>query len=117
MSVESNITKTDAWFRSEDKTLEFTVFQADGVTAENISGWALEYQLCNLDNSAIFSKTTGAAEIVITDGPNGVCQVTIVDTDTDALTKTKFKHELGRTDAGFEATLVHGTVQIQRACT
>lgn len=116
MSVESKITLSDTWFRGEDKTLEFTVFQKDGVTVQNIAGWTLEYELCQLDGTAIFTKTTGGSTIVITDAVNGVLQVLVLDTDTDALTKTKFKHELRRTDDGFEATLVHGTVRIDEAC-
>lgn len=118
MSVESNIQLSDFWFRGEDKTIEFTVFQADGTTAQDITGWALQFELCDLADPPVsqFIKTT-VSGIVITDAANGVLEVTILDTDTDPLAPGKFQYELRRTDAGLEAVLAHGTAQIQRACT
>jgi len=116
MSVESNITKDDNWFRDEDKIIEFTVFQPDGVTKENITGYAMEFILCNLDESVVFTKTTGAAQITITDGPNGLLEVEIDEADTAALVAGKFKYEIQRTDVGLVSKLAHGTALIQQAC-
>jgi len=117
MSVEVNFVKDDNWFRGEDKTLEFTVFQPDGTTPQNITGWTLAFTFCDLQEVTKFTKTTPSASgITITNPTGGVLEVFIPDTDTELLDAGKFKHELRRTDPGLEATLAHGGVLLQKAC-
>lgn len=118
MSVESNITAEDNWFRAENKILEFTVKKADGVTGEDITGWSLRYELCTETEVEVFFKdNSSGGGITITDAPNGVLQVDVDAGDTSAESPGKFKHELRRTDVGDEAQLVHGTVLLQQGCT
>jgi len=118
MSVESNFTKSDQWFRGEDKTLQFTI-TSDGTTAVDISGWSLQFILCNLDGTTVFTKdnVVSGGGINITNPTNGVLEVDIDDVDTDPLLVEKFKYELRRSDTGLEAVLAHGTAFIQQACT
>ena len=115
MSVEVNITQSDNWFIDEDKVIEFTVLQSDDLTPEDITTWALEYVLCDSAEVAQFTKTVGSG-ITITDGPNGVLEVAVADSDTASLTAGKFSHRLRRTDLGLEAVLAHGAVLLQSIC-
>lgn len=115
MSVESNIDKADMWFRGEDKVLEFTVYQSDGETLQDITGWALSFDLCNSAFVSQINKTSGSG-ITITDPTNGVLQVAIDDVDTDSLEPASYRYELKRTDSGSESVLAHGFAVLQRAC-
>lgn len=115
MSVESDIPRTSYWFRTETKVLEFTIYQADGVTPENITGYSITFEFCQNDYTTVYSKTVGSG-IVLTDAVNGVLQVTVDPADTSALTPGVYRYALKRTDAGSEAVLAHGTVLLQRSC-
>lgn len=118
MAIRDDIDESDDFYTGEDKTLTFTIYQSDGATPQNITGWALSYtwkrQLSDADSAAVLTKTTGGG-IVLTTPTDGVCTVTIADTDTDALTARTYRHELKRTDAGSETVLTTGTVVLQQA--
>ena len=118
MAIQDNITKDDDLYANEDKTLTFTVYQSDGTTAQNITGWALSYLWKRLpsdaDASAVLTKTTSSG-ITLTTPSSGICTVTIADTDTVDLNPQTYQHELKRTDAGSETVLTTGTVLLQRA--
>ena len=122
MPQKVDITPDDEWFTGTDKTLQFSVVDADG-TAVNITGWALEWALYNNKDlrkgaSALITRTTGAATISITDGAGGVCQVSVTDDLTDGLAGANtplYYHELRRTDAGNEDVLAYGAVTIRQS--
>ena len=122
MAKEFNIVASDGWFVGEDKTLEVYCKQPDGITEQDMTGWALTYELMleRGSSSAEFSKTVGSG-IAIGNGlaTGDLATVTIADTDTEALgttgwvkgTKT-FYHRLRRTDSGSETMLMYGTVEL-----
>lgn len=114
MAIEANITKDDGWYLGEDKSLAFTVYQSDGTTPQDMTGWALSWRIkkkrTDADASAILTKTTASGISIST----SVATVTVADTDTDALTARGYYHELKRTDAGFEAVLSQGVAVLQR---
>ena len=118
MAIRDDIDASDDLFTGEDKTLTFTIYQADGVTAQNLTGWSLSYtwkrQLSDADSAAVLTKTTSAG-IALTDPVNGICTVSIADTDTDAVTARTYWHELKRTDAGSETILTTGSVYLRQA--
>lgn len=113
MAEESHI-PTD-WYIGEDKVFPFTIYQksADGTlttTRQDISGWALRWDVRRTDSEAdpvVLTKVTSAG-IVITDGPNGQGTITVADTDTDALSPRIYRHALKRTDDGSETVLLFG---------
>ena len=115
MSVEAAITAAANWFIGEDRIFSFTVLNAAGA-AQNISGWALEWTLRAGPTSpaTLLTKTT-VSGIAITDAVNGVCQVTITDTDTLALETGQHYHTLKRTDDGSEAVLSFGVAVLRLA--
>lgn len=119
MALVDHITEDDDLYVGEDKSLVFTVYQSDGTTAQNITGWTLSYMWKRspsaADSAAVLTKTTAAGGIVLTTAASGICTVTIADTDTDSITPGTLYHELKRMDAGNETVLTTGTVLLQRA--
>jgi hypothetical protein len=118
MAIRDDITADDDLYTGEDKTLTITVYQADGATPQDITGWALSYvwkkTLADPDAEAALTKTTSSG-ITLTTPASGICTVTIADTDTDHLPARTYVHELKRTDAGSETVLTTGTVLLQQS--
>ena len=120
MSYESNIEKTDHFFAGEDKTLSYEIFAAGSTTLmENVSGWSLQWTMNQ--NAANVTKTTSTG-ITITGVYNSTRAVntqrvivTLTDSDTELLTGGRYQISLKRIDAGLEAVLSHGTVDLQVA--
>lgn len=115
--IQFDIDKADRVFIGEDKSLQITVYQSDGRTPQDITGWALSWMLKTsldvVDGSASLTKTTSAG-ITLTTPTSGICTVVIADTDTDSLSPGTYVHELKRTDAGSEVVLCQGTFVLQR---
>jgi hypothetical protein len=118
MAVESNIAESDDFFIGEDKSLTWTIYQSDGTTAQDVTGWALSWTVKrregDLDASAVLTKTTSSG-IELTTPASGIVTVTVADTDTDSLHPQTYYHELKRTDAGFETVLTYGRMVLRRA--
>ncbi len=117
MSVEAPILTTYNLFIGEDRTLRFTVVDANDA-AVDITGYALEWVMRERPGSdmATLTKTTGSG-ITITDGPNGLCEVAIADANTLALDPGTYFHTLRRTDDGSETVLSFGDVILKQAAT
>lgn len=117
MAIEQHVTADDQWFLGEDKSLVITVYQSDGTTPQDITGWALSWRLkrklSDADASALLTKTTSSG-IALTTAASGVCTVTIADTDTDDIAPDTYQHELKRTDAGQETVLLYGDCTLKR---
>jgi len=113
------------WFVGEDKIFAFTIYQktAAGVltsTPQNITGWALRWDMRRTDSEAdpvVLTKASGGSGITITDGPNGQGQVLIDDTDTDTLVPRLYRHALKRTDSGSETLLLWGSASLAKRTT
>ena len=118
MAIRDDISKDDDLYTGEDKTLTVTIYQADGITPQNITGWALSYRWKrspkDADSEAVMTKTTSSG-ITLTTPASGLCTVAIADTDTDSLEAQTYYHEMKRTDAGSETVLTTGTVVLQQA--
>lgn len=115
MSKLAPITDEDEWFQGETKLLTFTVeTEEENGTPEVISGWTIQWMLMGHKKaqSSIFTKETGGSGVVITDGLNGLVEVTIDPGDTTGVEPRTYWHELWRTDAGFEAVLSYGPAEL-----
>lgn len=99
-------------YRGADHTLEFTV-EGSG----SIAGWTISLWVRASEASAdvLIEKSTGAGSIVITDPVNRIFQVSVEDTDTDALALGPYYYECKRMDAGFEQPLAAGTLTLLAA--
>jgi len=92
-----------------------------GGKVQVITGWALEWVLRDgpAGSTALITKTTNAG-ISITDGTNGICRVTVADTDTLTLVpgrSRRYYKTLRRTDEGFEEVLSFGDAILRQAAT
>jgi hypothetical protein len=117
MATESSIGTSSNFFLGEDKALSFTVYQADGTTAQDITGYALAWMLkkkaTDSDATAKITKTT-VSGIALTTPLSGICTVTLTDTDTATLNAGVYRHELKRTDDGSETVLSFGTCVLRQ---
>jgi hypothetical protein len=115
MAKYDPITEADGWFTGEDKALQFTVYEEDGVTPQDITGYSLVWQLRVARDSpaAVLSKTDGSG-IAIVNGPAGRCDVDVDRTDTDDLEPGSYYHQLARDDTGAHTVLTYGEAVLQR---
>ena len=115
MAIKTNIVLADEWHVGEDKVLTFTVRDANGAVV-NITGWTLRFTM-RITPTFLLVKTT-ASGIVITDGPNGVCTVSVESEDyTNAAgetveANTKYDITLQRVDSTDDAMLSYGTARL-----
>ena len=122
MSYESNIPASSHLFTGEDKILSYEIFAADGVAMENVATFSLRWELRRWGPSgtSVITKTTGnGGGITITGTYNSNRSsntqrvlVAIADTDTEDLPQARYTCALKRMDAGLEAVLSHGTVEL-----
>lgn len=95
-------------YKDTDATLTDTLDPA-----VNITGWALECSVRKqYGGTELISKTTGAGTITITDATNGVFTVAFYDTDTEDLEPGAYIYNILRTDAGSEAILSSGFINL-----
>jgi len=101
--------------QGEDKVLEITVVDENG-SAKAITGATITWSLARaVDDTPLITKSTGGSGISITDGNNGVFQVTIGDTDTNDMNGA-YIHEAEVVDtSGRKNTVLFGTIQIQKS--
>lgn len=123
MAEQSNI--TGDWYIGEDKVFPFTIYQktALGVltsTPQDITGWAIRWDMRRSDSESdpvVLMKATGGSGIAITSGVSGQGEISIADTDTDALTARVYRHGLKRTDDGSETVLLFGNAVLGKRTT
>lgn len=119
MAIERNITAADHFFLGEDKKIRDSIFQADGTTPQDISGWAISCVIRKTDKASdpplIPEKTIAGGGIAVIDGPNGIIDITFVDTDTATLKPGKYRWSVKRTDEGFETILTFGDFTLLQA--
>jgi hypothetical protein len=98
----------------EDRTISFTV-TSDGTTAINITAYTIAWKLYTHPMASSAALTVAG---VITDAANGVCTVTVADTDTDSLEPRVYWHQLKVTDGSANESVVsRGNVTLKPAKT
>lgn len=82
--------------------------------ATDITGWTLQFTLKNTatDASALFTKTTTAGTITISDATNGIFAVTILSANTSGLTSGPYVYDVQRTDSGSRTPIVYGMLNL-----
>jgi hypothetical protein len=72
--------------RNDSTAWEFTITDADGV-AVNITGYVISFtakaRIDDLIGDAVIAVTSATSKVVITDGPDGLCEVRLDPADTD----------------------------------
>lgn len=119
MALKFDITEADRFFTNADKVIKFKIYQADGVTPQNITGWAMSWllkrRLTDADSAALVTKTTGAGTITLTTPLTGDCELTVTDENTATVASGFYVHELKRTDAGAETPLCEGKARLRQS--
>lgn len=112
MAIESNITENDLWFRGSSDTLRYVIYDDDGVTPKDISGWTVKFymKLEIADENYVLEL-----DATVVDGPNGIVEVGIVADDTADLEPGRYMISLWREDVGSEKALSFGSAFLQRS--
>jgi hypothetical protein len=127
MSYESNIPVTSHFFAGEDKILSYEVFSDDGVTMEDVTSFQMEWSLrktipgkdpFRFQGEVVITKST--VDVITVTGAYNATQntntqrvlVPIYDIDTENMTGGRYVCSLKRMDAGLEAVLSHGIVEV-----
>ncbi len=89
-------------FRGADIVINFTIYAADGYTAENITTWTMEANFAPVTsrNTAEDLAATNGAGIAYTDAALGKGTITILAAKSQNMTGTDWEWDLWRTDAG-----------------
>jgi len=116
MAIESPITKEANWFAGEEKTLRLVIYEEDGETVQNISGYTLQWVLAkNKYAVPTLTKNMGADGITIPTGSDGVVTIKIDRDDTKDLKGGTYFHTLWRIDAEQETVLTFGPAVLRKA--
>jgi hypothetical protein len=99
--------------RGEALVIAVQVKDAAGLPVD-ITGWSLAFTLKREhgDLVALISKTT-VSGITITDGPEGMFEVTVSRAQTLSLSEGFYVCDFFRTDSGAEASLTEGEVEVK----
>lgn len=123
MAKETAITQ----FIGVDHVYEFPILNEAETAAVDVSGWALSWMVKKSKSHAdadasITAKTVANGKIAVAgiydsdpDASTQVVRLTVVDTDTDALSSGTYYHELKRTGDGVETILSYGTFTLEKA--
>ena len=119
MSIQKIIDRSYQFFLGEDKILSNTIYEANGVTPIDISGWEIWFVMresIDAPTALITKKTTDVSNgITITNGPAGQLEIAFADTDTDGSADTlkagtAYHYSVKRLNAGVEQILTFGTL-------
>lgn len=125
MAREFNITAADKFFLGEDKFVDFTIFDQDGVTPLDVTGATLEWSLRKTDKAddpALLLKVptvVGVFNLIPASNTQRV-RLTFASSDTTYPTsglKANFayRHSLKITDIGSENILSYGSMLFLQA--
>lgn len=104
-------------YRGDDEELSGVIFDTDGLTPLDITGWSLWFTaknaIADLDASAVFQLETGSG-ITLTTPAAGEYTIAIAAADTDGLSgdKTLFCDLQGKDGAGKVRTFLTGKIAI-----
>lgn len=116
MGTIAEIVKTDNWVIGEEKQINIDVNQADGTTAQTMTGWALRWRLQARKGGPTLIEKTTSAGITIGNG-DGTDDRASIEIDTIDYSKVAneggtFHHVLDRTDSGSKQVLSFGPVYL-----
>lgn len=91
-----------AMFAGADYTFQDTIYQADGTTAQNITGWQLTFSMyAYADPSTVFlTKSVALGNIAITDAADGVMEIYFTAAETASFRGGQYGYSVSRTGSG-----------------
>ena len=114
MAALSAVTSNLAMMIGEDRVFQDTIYQADGVTVQNISNWTISFTVFRYDSpsTVLITKTTAGGGVVLTNPTQGVLQITVAAADTASLYPNQYEFVVQRTDSGNVLNLTRGVLSL-----
>jgi|SRR5687768_11440975 len=122
MPLKTDINEGDRWFANAAFKIKLRVWEADGVTPRDVSGYALSWMLkrrqADADLAAVLTKTTPTITItgVFHSDPavnTQLVEIPITDANTVSVPGGIYRHELKRVDPGLETVLCSGSANLR----
>lgn len=106
MAVQRDITD---WYQGEDKTFEFEIKQADGVTAQDITGWTFSMSVSTTPAAAALDTIAGSIQVAA----SGIVDFVWPSAKTTSgggatVTSGTNYYSVARTNAGNKTELFYG---------
>lgn len=102
------ITAEDGWFRAEDQSVQWTIYQASGAV-QDITGFTLEFKMsATKGGTASLTKS-----VTLTTPASGICTAAFLAADTAALAAGTYWYTMRRTDSGSNRVLAWGPALLQ----
>jgi hypothetical protein len=109
LTLQSPIANSALWFTGEDQLIEWTTYQADRKTIQNVAGWNTEFRMALEEDGVAIIVKTGS----IVNPASGTIQITIDSADTEDLDPDIYHYTFARTDAGFNQVLAFGPAHLR----
>lgn len=107
--MHSPITRMDEWYVGEDQIFEWTVYEDDDRTIQDISGWSIQFRLARAPGqTSVLTKTAA-----LVDPGNGVCDVSVTAAESSALPPFDYYYQLWRLNPGFVSVIAEGKAVLQ----
>lgn len=102
-------------FVGEDKLFQDQIYEADGTTQQDVTGWHLTFTVhAYHDPSTVFiTKTVGSGVTLVPPTTEGVVDILVSSSDTLGIWPGVYQWKLERTDSGSEAVLSLGLFTVQ----
>lgn len=109
------ITANLAFFSGEKKIIQDSVFQSNGTTPQDITGWSVTFKMHHYGDpsSALVTKTVGSG-IVLTTPTSGIMQITLDAVDTVSIHPGLYEYYVERTDSSSNAVVTRGCITLQQ---
>ena len=90
-----------------DDVIHFTVYDTDGVTPLNVTGYTTQFKLLKAD--AVVLTVAGS----VISGAAGTIDVTIASADTSSFKAGEYEYVFRRTGSGTKTVYGEGTIQLK----
>jgi hypothetical protein len=107
--MATNVTIQEPLYIGEDQELHFTVYDDDGTTPLDVTGYTTQLKLLLLD--AVVLTIAGS----IVDAAAGLIDIVFASADTSSLEPGEYEFYFRRTGTGTKHILSHGTLQLKDA--
>ncbi|SRR6266566_4212443 len=103
-----------AIFQGEDKVFQDQIYQADGVTAQDITNWAVSVVVHAYGDpiTIFFTLTVGSGVTLVPPTTAGILQFTVAAALTTGMFPGEYEWRCERTDSGQDAVLSRGLFTI-----
>jgi len=100
---------SNPFYIGTDDTLHFTVFQSDGTSIQNVSGFTTQLKVLGAD--AVVLTVSGS----VVSAAAGTIDVAIASADTSSFKPGEYEYYFRRTNSGSRTVLATGKIQLKEA--